>query len=331
MASQRTRLMVGIFVASGIVIAVLTLIGLGMSRFFQKGQYYSTYFNESVQGLDIDSPVKYRGVYIGRVERIGVAPDSKLIQVVLKIETSQKLDKDIVAQLKTVGITGSMFVELDRRKKDESDMSPPLSFPSDHPIVASKPSEISKLISSIDEILTQIKSVDLKEIANKIKLTLDNTNRMIEDANIKGISTHIESSVENIGMIFDQKRWDKILASVEEGSLNLNNLMDKANTGLTRLDGIIASNEDTVKTALDDFRLAMRNANTFLEKGSLLVSATDDSVAQLKNRLLFTAQSLQKASESLNKLLEMLSDHPSKLLFGEPPPPRDIDSVGTER
>jgi hypothetical protein len=70
-----------------------------------------TYFDESVQGLDKDSPVKYRGVSIGRVENINVAPDAALIQVVLKIESGLESGiDDIVARLKSVGITGIMFV-----------------------------------------------------------------------------------------------------------------------------------------------------------------------------------------------------------------------------
>ncbi len=59
--------------ASGIILAVLIFIWLGMSRYFEKGQYYAIYFNESVQGLDVDSPLKYRGVMIGRVTRNAVA------------------------------------------------------------------------------------------------------------------------------------------------------------------------------------------------------------------------------------------------------------------
>ena len=82
MASQRTKFALGLFVTCGIGIACFAIIGLGVSKFFEKGRYYATYFNESVQGLDVDSPVKYRGVSIGRVEGITVAPDAKLIQVV---------------------------------------------------------------------------------------------------------------------------------------------------------------------------------------------------------------------------------------------------------
>jgi len=86
MASQKTKFAVGLFLMAGISFFILVTIWLGMSHFLQEGQYYVTYFDESVQGLEVDSIVKYRGVPIGRVEGIDVAPDANLIQVTLKIE-----------------------------------------------------------------------------------------------------------------------------------------------------------------------------------------------------------------------------------------------------
>ena len=258
MASTKTKFAVGLFVAGGISIALLAIIWLGLTRYFEKGQYYVTYFNESVQGLDKDSPVKYRGVTIGRVEKIGVAPDSKLIEVVLKIESGQKLGTDIVAQLKPVGITGSMFIELDQKKKDEPDHSPHLSFPSKYPIVASKPSEISELLHGIDNVLDQLNSLDLEGISNKLKSALDSLNQAIVDANVKAISKNLASSLETIDR--------KILEQVES------------------------------------------------------------TTSHLDRHLATTGQNLEKASTNLNRLLELLADQPSQLLFGAPPPPRKVES-----
>ena len=124
MASQQTKFAVGLFLACGMAISVVGFVWLGMSRYFEKGNYYATYFDESVQGLEVDAPVKYRGVSIGRVASVRVAPDAKLIQVVMKIESGQTLGRGIVAQLKVVGITGTMFLELDQKHKDEPDFTP---------------------------------------------------------------------------------------------------------------------------------------------------------------------------------------------------------------
>ncbi len=326
MATQKTKFAVGLFVATGIAFAILVTIWLGMSRFLEKGRFYATYFDESVQGLDVDSPVKYRGVFSGRVESISVAPDSKLIKVILKIDSDQKLDQNIVAQLKSVGITGSMFVELDQKKEGQPDQSPHLSFPSEFPIIASKPSEISGLMGGINELLNQIKSLDLDEIVGKIKTTLDNINQTVDDANVQRISKKIESSIESMERILADHRWNKILTSADSAGDSLNNLLDKADRTLVRVQGIITGKEQTIKTAIDDFSQAVKNANLFLNKGSSLVSGTDASISELMDHLLIAAQNLEKASENLNQLMELLSDHPSQLLFGEPPQPRDVDS-----
>jgi len=333
MASPRTKFAVGLFMASGMIFAVLVVIWLGMSRFLETGQYYVTYFDESVQGLDIDSPVKYRGVFVGRVENIGVAPDSKLIKVVLKIESGQILDSSIVAQLKSVGITGSMFVELDQKKEDDVEQSPSLSFPSEYPIVASKPSEIGELISGINEVIDQIKSLDLREISENIKLTLQSINQKVTEANVKGISSSMESALARVEHILDDQRWDRILTSVENATQSANSLLrnadrtlNQAENTMLRVEGIIADKEETVKTAIDKFNQAMTNANIFLQKGSSLVDGTDESMSHLMQYLVIVARNLEKASENLSQIMDILADQPSQLLFGDPPVPRNVEA-----
>jgi len=257
MASTKTKFAVGLFVAGGVSIALLAIIWLGATRYFEKGQYYVTYFNESVQGLDKDSPVKYRGVAIGRVAKIGVAPDSKLIEVILNIDSGQRLGSEIVAQLKLVGITGSMFIELDQKKEDEPDRSPYLSFPSKYQIVASKPSDISELLQGINNVLEQLSTLDIEGVSGKIKLTLDSLNQAIADANLKAVSTNLASSLERIDR--------KVLVRVES------------------------------------------------------------TAARLERSLTATGQNLERASANLNRLLDLIADQPSQLLFSEPPSPRKVE------
>jgi len=83
---------------------------VGASKYFEKERPGLTYFDESVQGLQVDSAVKYRGVEVGRVERIRVAPDHRLIEVVMKIDPRGRLEREYVAQLKTAGITGIVLL-----------------------------------------------------------------------------------------------------------------------------------------------------------------------------------------------------------------------------
>jgi len=325
MASQKTKFVVGLFLVCGIGIALLAFIWLGMSRYFEKGKFYVTYFNESVQGLDKDSPVKYRGVSVGRVQSISVAPDSKLVKVVLKIETGMVLDTNMVAQLKSVGITGSVFVELDQKTKDEVDRSPPLSFPSEYPIVASKPSELAQILRGIDDIVNKIKALDLEGIVAKIKSSLDTIETTVQEANVKGVSRKLEGSLDQLSRILDYEHWEKILASTQSTVESANEFFVKGNRTLTHVEsalsqarGVIADNEQAIREAL-------KNVNIAIEKTASLTTSADEAFSYMRQNLLVTAQNLERASENLNRFLEILAEQPSQLILGDPPPRREMD------
>jgi len=300
MAGKRTtEFTVGLFVAGGMALAIVAVVWLGMSRFFEKGGYYAAYFNESVQGLDRDSPVKYRGVAVGRVQTIEVAPDGKLIQVVLKIESGQKLDTETVAQLKVVGITGSIFIELDRRIKGEPDRSPPLSFPSKYPIVATRPSDMSVLLQGIGDFMSQIKSLDLKGISDKLKQTLDSSNQVIADADIKNLSASLANVLGKAGANLDSL----------QGTLG-------------RIEKIAADNERQLKASIEQLQQSLASMNSLLVKSSALVSGGDAALVQLRPQLFSAVQNMEKMTDGLNRLVEQLGQQPSRLLYGQPPPLR---------
>lgn len=323
MASIKTKLTVGIFVIIGFSIAAVAMLWLGFYTQIEKGEFYTAYFDESVQGLNKDSPVKYRGVSVGRVKSVGVAPDSTLVQVILKIETGLKLDENIVAQIKSVGITGIMFVELDRTIKGEANLSPAISFPSKYPVVATKPSEIQKLFSSLDEALNQIKTLNFKDVSDKMKLALDNINQTVDDAQIKQISLEIRLTLKKIENAMDSAK--KIGSSFNTFAKNADETVVNMNNTVLRIDRIVAENEAAFKKAIDDLGTSSEKANLFLEKGTKLVTDSNDRFSLLQRHLLISLKSIEEASANLNRLVDLISDRPSRLIFGEPPPERQVE------
>jgi ABC-type transporter Mla subunit MlaD len=155
---------------------------------------------------------------------------------------------------------------------------------------------------------------------------------MIVDADIKGVSTKLQSSLASAGRILDSKRWDRILASVDDAAQSLNKLLDKAGSSLGQMDkflvgveDMVVDNEENIKKAVEDLRQAMRNANVLLEKGALFIGNADGTFFQLKRQLSVSAQNLEKATDNLNQFLGLVADHPSQLIFGEPPVPRSVE------
>ncbi|MEO7414167.1 MAG: MlaD family protein, partial [Opitutaceae bacterium] len=68
---------VGAFVIGGFALLVIALLSFGGVTFFSKPQQFVVYFDESLHGLDKGSPVKLRGVRIGRVASLNIRYDEK--------------------------------------------------------------------------------------------------------------------------------------------------------------------------------------------------------------------------------------------------------------
>jgi phospholipid/cholesterol/gamma-HCH transport system substrate-binding protein len=290
MINQKAKFFVGLFMVSGISLAVVAIIWLGMNRFLEKGQFYAVYFNESVQGLKPDSPVKYRGVAIGHIERISLAPDSRLIEVVLNIESDISLEENMVAQQKAVGITGSKFIELDRQKDEEEDLYPKLEFPTEYPVLASRPSNISELFRGIDDIVQKLNALDIVGISASLKASLDHMDQTMSDIDAKGISNNIKASLDIINKGFDQERWGRLITGLE--------------INVTALEKVINS------------------ADGFIKKTSGIMDRAGAEVSTLSHHLIVVGQNLERTTGNLDNLLEQISTHPSQLLFGDPPPGR---------
>ena len=316
MINKRTKFYVGLFVAGGISIAIVAIIWLGMNRFFQHGRFYAVYFDESVQGLNVDSPVKYRGVDIGRIRRIGMAADSRLIEVILMIETEIKAEDNMLAQQKAVGITGSKFIELDRQNVGDNVRSPKLNFPTEYPVLASRPSDISELFHGIDDIVQKINSLDIAAISDSLKSALDNINNVVVDLDLEGISVGLKQSLSHLDHALTDLDLKGISAEIKTSLASLNHVFEPA-----RWEKFIA----VLEKDIDSLGNVISNADGLMINASDLIDKTDIGITNLNRHLLVVGQDLERTTNNLNRLLEHLADHPAQLLFGDPPPRRLLD------
>ena len=314
MTSQKTKFAVGLFVIIGLAISFVSILWLGMSHYFEKGQHYVAFFDESVQGLDKDSPVKYRGVSVGRVKSITVAPDSTMIQVNLKMETTFRAADELIAQLKSVGITGIMFVELDRKIKSDLKISLQPDLTSEYPVIATKPSDIKQFIGGVSDVLKQINALDIPGIVGGIKSTLDEIKLAVANLKMEELSSSIRVSLDT---------WDRALISVDKAATSFNDL--SANT-----DKMISVNEKELSEAIAGFNQSMKNVKLLVGEGAGLIKNTDSSINKLTLHLVVALQNIVKASESLSKSLEVIADQPSRLIFGEPLPSRKVEAEQQE-
>ncbi|HHK60348.1 MAG TPA: MCE family protein, partial [Desulfobacterales bacterium] len=262
MTSKKQQFYVGLFMVTGLAIALVALVWLGLNRYFEEGRLYAAYFDQSVQGLTIDSPVKYRGVTVGRVKEIAVAPDARLIMVVMLLDTGIDLEEDIVAQLKVVGITGSMFIELDRATPEDLARSPKLDFPSRYPIIASKPSEISEIFRGIDEIVDTINRLDLAGLAERAKTLLDTANSELAAMRLAATTAKLRDSLDAVNRLLDSEQIQALVSDSRSAIKSLERAVDTAGATFASADDAVQE----VKAVLAENRAALNRAITALDE-----------------------------------------------------------------
>jgi len=123
-----THFKLGLFTLAALVALVVTGLALGLSTMQKESAELHVYFDESVDGLEVGAPVKYRGVDVGTVSAIRIAPDQRHVEVVVSIERTRAERLSLApakgagrfappealrAQLASQGITGVKFVNLD--------------------------------------------------------------------------------------------------------------------------------------------------------------------------------------------------------------------------
>lgn len=283
----------GLFMIAGLALAVTAVIWLGMSDYLEKGRIYVSYFDESVQGLDKDSPVKYRGVAIGRVKSVGLAPDATLIEVVLTIERDVKLEPDMFAQLKSVGITGIMFIEIDRKKEGEPDYRQTLSFRSDYPVIITKPSGVKMFMDGMDEVMKLISELDTKGISGKIKTGADRISQIIADARLEEVTSDIRSILAKTDRILNLEKWDRIIASAENTALSLNRLAENADRTVSDVHKGINTITANADRTISDIH---KNIN-------MLSASTDKTVRTVQNTVGDMDRMVSGKEKDMNEVL----------------------------
>ncbi|MBW1990278.1 MAG: MCE family protein [Deltaproteobacteria bacterium] len=329
MAAARTKFAVGLFILVGSLLGVASIIWVGYSGFLESGRHYVIYFDESVQGLDVDSPVKYRGVNIGRVKSIKVAPDGRLVEIIIVTREELKEKDLLVAQLKSVGITGIMFIELDLAETKKSREPLKLSFEAPYPAIPSQSSDIQQIFSGLEMVFGKFRDMDFEGITSRLEASLDNLNQVLSEADVAAVVSRAVTALDRINRIVEPGQWEKIMASVREaatdiqqGAAEAREMMDDAETAVEELSAILEENRQAVKKAVLDLQEAMAGFSRFSEQGQRFLSGAEGGMDELRANAVDAAQNLERATAKLNRILEQVEKNPGGLLFSAPPEPR---------
>ena len=285
--------LVGVFVlalGAALIAGVLWLSSGGAYR--RTYDTYQTYMRESVSGLSRDAPVRYRGVEVGRVRRMSLAPAHvEQVQLTLDIERGTPVKQDTVAVLRVQGLTGIAYVELSGGSSESPDLE---ARPGDdYPVIRSAPSLMVRLDSAVSALLTN---------ANRTSVSM---NALMDDDNRREFKL-ILAELQLLAKTLAARS-----AAIDSTLANAARTMDntaRLSADLPRLVERIQQSADRFDRMTGDVAQAGTGVRADLRE------AADEVVPQV--RLL--ASELREVTGSLRRFSVQLEQDPSTLLFGRP-------------
>jgi len=308
MYSRINYTMVGLFV---LILGIgATIFGFWLARygFEQKYDYFVLYFEESVDGLNVDSSVKLNGVDVGKVVSIEVVQNEpNKSRVLIKLKANTPVTTSMYATLKPQGITGLSYIDIAGAKEGDK-------------ILKGGTVEKPTIIPVKTSIIYQLQE-KAPDIVNKLSNSMDKIDKLLSNKNIK----NIEEILQNIQRITEtainlekdiQKSFDDINRSIVLAA----NSVDKAGVSFE------ITNRELSKTAkelnkklplmLHRFdRLSVNLSNT-ISNINKSIKRGDYNFKDIIEPIRIDIDELSYKYKELADDLKNLTLNPSKALFG---------------
>ncbi|MBB5349034.1 MCE family protein [Desulfoprunum benzoelyticum] len=294
---------VGVFVLAlcAIFIAGVLWLAVGSGKVKGYGLYMSV-INESVAGLNVDAPVKYMGVDVGKVQQIELDPaNPQEVRLLFAIEKGTPIRENTVAVLKTQGLTGIAYVEL----SGSTPGSPLLAAkaPDQYPRIRSKPS----LNTRLENVLTSVFA--------KLDRTSANVDAIFDDENREEVKKILASSALVLSTIAAHRQ------DISSFITNAAKTADDTSRAAPQIDPMlnrISKAADAVGAMAREATLASTDARVvFADVGSGVHQFTGDTLPETERLL----AELNTLLVSLRRLSEQTERNPSSLLRGRQPVP----------
>ena len=308
----------GAFVVVSLAVLITGLVLLGGRRWFQPTFMFETYFDQSVAGLDVGAPVRFRGVPLGHVAGIltsaatyeqSVPLEKRHEYIVVRVEvnlsgqeaTQMRRDAETLAarglraQTQLAGITGQQYLALDFL--DPKKYRPlPFDWTPKYLYLPSAPSSTVETIAKAQTFLASLNEADISKLSQSLSALLRDLDAKLREIPVAELATRTRAA------------------------------LGAANGTLSRMDRLLA--DPSLKQTVDNAAAISGRVREMLSDGELerLVKDLDDASARLdalvgdnQYDVRATVEDLRTTAGNLRALSETFKTYPAGVLIGGPP------------
>ncbi len=322
----------GLFLIAGALLLAGAAVLFSASALWRETLPAETYFDESIQGLDVGAPVKFRGVQIGRVEAIGFLPrryhategtaryvlvDMELFENTVEEFLYGREPEEVLPRLVTEGLrirmtsqglTGVSFLELNFY---DPELNPvlPITWDPESIYFPSAPSTLSRLeqaLDSIAKVLKKFEGIDFGELAQTLDAFVKSLTQALQEADVGSLGELVGQNLSELRSILS--RVDELLSDPAAEQL----VPDAAATAaaarriLEENEGDVAQTLQTARRVAERLENAAASVETFLANPKLQQSA--DKIPETLSNIEAAADDMRRAATQLRRLLQNVDD-----------------------
>ncbi len=332
MDGRSVYLRVGLFIVVGTAVLVGLIWFLGGSQ-VSHGILIESYFSESVQGLEVGAPVKYRGVTIGRVTDLGLVNaaygagqtttlDPKTYSLVFvrylvdpaKIGTvpdvGEAVSLGLRARLASQGLTGLSYIELD--------FADPRRYPAQAvpwkpraEYIPSMPSTLTQVQDAAQQVLAKLNQVDVQTLAASLRGLADDLRTEMATGDLHIALTQASDLLRTLDDTVRRADLPALTANLRETS-------DATRAVLTgpEMRRLISN----ASTAAERLAIAANRLPALFSTLQSTAQRANNGTADLEQALIPLLRDAQVAAQNLRELSEALRRSPAQVLLSQPPP-----------
>ena len=293
MENKAHALIAGAFVV--VVTALLALLAIWLTRDSVQRNLYEMSTSETVSGLQPQATVRYRGVAVGKVERIGF--DNKVkgnVLIRVSIDQAAPMTRSTFATVASQGVTGLGFIQLDDNGESTERLVP---NDDDPPRLVLKPGGLDKLLRQSEAIFNQAEQATAR------------INQLLSPRNEAAINTAVTQLAEAAGSI------NRVAKALEPTAATLPALSKDARAALQAVRSV------TDEVGVTAQRLNARGGplDKLTEGGAALAAGVETFIAATLPKLGEVADETARTMRQLRRTVNAVDDNPQALIFGNGP------------
>jgi paraquat-inducible protein B len=332
MSKPANKTLIGAFVVGAVALALAAVVLFGSGKFFQKTDQWLTFFNGSVKGLNVGSPVVFRGVQIGQVTDIIVGFDAAKLEVLIPVffEVDPEKFKDIGSRVETSGadmhkalISRGLRAQLQMQSLVTGQLLINIDFYPDTPAqligidqFKEKISlegwwEIPSVSTPLQELEKALSDINIKEITDDVKQAMNGIAKLATNPELHegiGVLKNTLTDIQKLARNLDSKvdplstSLDQTLVEARAGIGDARKLMNEQGPALV----------SKIKKAAESATTALVQANTTLKS----IENLAEEGTQLRHEVSAALTEISAASRSVRVLSDFIEQHPDAILRG---------------